>query len=95
MLALHTYLLDAEGVIFARLTTYAEDEEDAEIFMDRLDFTEAHDSFEILEDPVNALDAATLRSVSEGQDRESPDGVEDEDDEVIEDEDDEDDEEDE
>ena len=68
MLALHTYLLADDGKIFARLTTYADDEDKAANLMDELDFQEAADSFEILEDSVAPLDAAALRYVSDSQD---------------------------
>jgi hypothetical protein len=71
MIALHTYLLDDDGKIFARLTTFAGDEDEAVDLMEELDFTEANESFEIL-DTVVPLDAAALRSVSDAQDREPP-----------------------
>lgn len=78
MVALHNYLLDDDGKIFARLTTYADDEEEAVDLMDELDFEEANDSFEVLEDPVTAPDAAALRTVSESQAREFPEGEDEE-----------------
>ena len=80
MLALHTYLLSDKGKIFARLTTYADDEDEAVDLMEELDFQEANDSFEILEDTVDPPDAAALRSVSDAQDREPPEDDEDEED---------------
>jgi len=78
MIALHTYLLDDDGKISARITTFADDEEEAVELMDELDVDgPATDSFEILEDPAVAPDAKALRSVSDAQDREPPEDDED------------------
>jgi hypothetical protein len=70
VVALHTYLVDDAGKIFARMTAYADDEDEAGKIMEGLDAIEADDSFEIFEEPVDAPDAAALRQVSDAQDDE-------------------------
>lgn len=75
MIALHSYLVDVHGKIFARITAFAEDEDGAEEIMNNLDDSAiAPETFDILEDLVAAPDTVELRRISEEQE---PDGGED------------------
>jgi hypothetical protein len=72
--ALHTYILDDSGAVVARITTWADtDEEAADIAGEIIDGEFDGWDIEVLEERVSVPDAAEMRTVEKEQGRAEPD----------------------